>query len=362
MPNKIKDIFSDDMFNFSGTLHFSDNEAYKNFLSALEIVYAEGRVVQVEGVTSVSTTVGHLGAKFPLEEKTNITRFLVGPAVDPVPITLDVDGKEKVITLLRSQIKDKVILRSKPDSVVAFNFTFLPGENKHVLNYTVHFEKAKNISDVADSFSIAAALLAYFYNREENTASENSTISISYIKEYFRRYKSFFKRLSAIERKLSFSISPNLLNDLSSEEQHDIDELYLLLCEKKVVRLNAKLTSTSLTSVTVSNIENSLSIGSKFSLTFTSSMEFNFLKQTVALHTANLLINALVKEIQKSDDGTVKILYGDTDSKPMYISFSAFKTIEEAERESDTILQHDEIYVNALTSNAYINQYYEDSH
>ena len=98
MPNKLKDIFSDDMFNMSGTLHFSDGEAYKNFLSALEIVYAEGRVVPVEGVTSVSTTVGHLGTKFPLEEQTNITQFLVGPAVEPVPITLDVDGKEKTIT------------------------------------------------------------------------------------------------------------------------------------------------------------------------------------------------------------------------------------------------------------------------
>ena len=84
MPNKLKDIFSDDMFNMSGTLHFSDGEAYKNFLSALEIVYAEGRVVPVEGVTSVSTTVGHLGTKFPLEEQTNITQFLVGPTVEPV--------------------------------------------------------------------------------------------------------------------------------------------------------------------------------------------------------------------------------------------------------------------------------------
>ena len=108
--------------------------------------------------------------------------------------------------------------------------------------------------------------------------------------------------------------------------------------------------------------ETPLSIGSKIALTFLSSIEFNFLKQTVTLHTANLLVNALVKDIQESDDGTVKILYGDTDSKPMYISFSAFETSEEAKQESDTILQHDEIYVNALTSNANINQYYEGKH
>ena len=70
----------------------------------------------------------------------------------------------------------------------------------------------------------------------------------------------------------------------------------------------------------------------------------------------------MVKDIQKCDDGTVKILYGDTDSKPMYISFSAFKTSQEAKRELDTILEHDEIYVNALTSNVYINQYYGEKH
>ena len=360
MPNKLKDIFSDDMFNMSGTLRFSDREAYKDFLSALEIAYTEGCVVPVEGVTSVSTKVEHQGTKFPLKEQTNITQFLVSPAIEPVPITLDVDGKEKTITLLRSQIKDKVILRSEPDAIVAFNITFLLGENKHTLNYKVQFEKAKSIREVADSFSIAAALLTRFYNREDSAPSEEGNISLSDIKEYFRRYKSFFERLSAIESKLALSISPGLLNALSLEEQQDIDELYLLLCEKKVVRLSAKLTSTSSTAVTINNAETSLNIGDKIALTFIGSIEFNFLKQSVTLHTANLLINALVKDTQKCDDGTLRVLYGDTDSKPMYISFSAFQTNEEAKQESETILQHEGIYVNALTSNAYITQYYEE--
>ena len=307
MPNKIKDIFSDDMFNINGSLRFSDDEAYKNFLSALEIAYAEGRVVPVEGVTSVATTVGHLGAKFPLEEHTNITQFFVGPAVETVPITLDVDGEEKTITLLRSRTKDKVILRSEPDSIVTFNFTFLLGENRHTVNYKVQFEKAKSIREVADSFSIAAALLAHLYSREDNTPAENGKVSLSDVKEYFRCYKSFFKRLSAIESKLAISISPSLLNDLPREEQKDIDELYLLLCEKKVVRLDAKLTSTDSTSVAMNRTETPLSIGSKIALIFLSSIEFNFLKQTVTLHTANLLVNALVKDIQESYDGTSKL-------------------------------------------------------
>lgn len=358
MPNKIKNIFSDDMFNINGTLRFSDDEAYKNFFAAMEIAYAEGRVVPVEGVTSIATTVDHLGAKFPLEKHTNITQFFVGPAVEPVPITLDVGGEERTITLWRSQIKDKIILRSEPESIITFNFTFPLGENRHTVNYKVQFEKAKNIEEIADSISLATALLAHLYNREDSTPAEDGKVSLADVKKYFRCYESFFKRLSAIESKLALSISPSLLNNLPREEQQDIDALYLLLCEKKVVRLNAKLTSTNSTSVSINHTDTSLSIGGKIALTFLSTIEFHFLKQTVTLHTANLLINAIVKDFQECDDGTVKILYGDTDSKPMYIAFSAFETKEEAQREADNILQHDEIYVNALTGSAYINQFY----
>jgi len=357
MPNKIKDIFSDDMFNINGTLHFSDDEAYKNFLSALEIAYAEGRVVPVDGVTSIDTNVGYLGAKFPLEEHTNISHFVVGPAVEPAPITLAVDGEEKTITLLRSRTKDKVILKSEPDSIVSFHFTFLLNENRHTVNYKVQFEKAKSIGEVADSFSLADALLSHLYKQEDNTPAENGKVSLSDVKEYFRCYKSFFMRLKAIESKLSLSISPNLLNDLPREEQQDIDELYLLLCENKVVRLNTKLTSTNSTSVAMNKADSPITIGSKIALTFLSTIEFNFLNQTVTLQTANFLINAFVKDIQE-DDGTVKVLYGDTDSKPMYIAFSAFETEAEAEAEANNILQHDELYINALTANAYIKQFY----
>ena len=72
---------------------------------------------------------------------------------------------------------------------------------------------------------------------------------MSDVKRYFHCYESFLRYLNAIESKLSISIPPILLNDLPREEQQDIDELYLLLCEKKVVRLNAKLTSTDSMSV-----------------------------------------------------------------------------------------------------------------
>lgn len=360
MPNRIKDIFSDDMFNIDSTLRFRDNEAYKNFLAAMEIAYAEGRIVPIDGVSSISTEVSHQGMRFLLEEYANISHFVVGPAVERITIPLIVGTDEKTIKFLRSQTKDKVILRTEPNSVISFCFTFFLSENKNTVNYKVRFENAKTISEVADSFGLAAALLAYFYKSEDERPTEKDKVSLSDVKKYFHYYEAFFNRLCAIENELGLSILPSLLNNLPREEQQDIDELYLFLCEKQVIRLNAKLTPNDSTTITMNHNNNELNIGNKIALTFLSTIEFNFLKQTVLLHTANLIVNALIKEIQENSDGTVKILYGDTDSKPMYISFSAFKTKKEAEQEVESILQHNDIYINALTSSAHIKQFYTD--
>ena len=109
-----------------------------------------------------------------------------------------------------------------------------------------------------------------------------------------------------------------------------------------------------------SNNAYSIKIGDKLALTFLSIKEFKFLRQTVRLHTANLMVNAFVKDIQENSDGSVKIMYCGTDSKPMYIAFSAFKNEEEAKQELNRILQHDKIYIDALTSDKYIRQFYSD--
>jgi hypothetical protein len=44
----------------------------------------------------------------------------------------------------------------------------------------------------------------------------------------------------------------------------------------------------------------------------------------------------------------------------MYIAFSAFRTIEEAEQEMNNIMAHNEVYKNALISNVYIKEFFSD--
>ena len=66
----------------------------------------------------------------------------------------------------------------------------------------------------------------------------------------------------------------------------------------------------------------------------------------------------IVKEIKKEEDGTTKVLYGDTDSKPMFISYSAYKTQADAVNERNIIQKHVDTYLNAEYSSVYIQKYY----
>ena len=97
-----------------------------------------------------------------------------------------------------------------------------------------------------------------------------------------------------------------------------------------------------------------IEIGSKLELTFSSKAEFRLYGQTIMLYTANILSNAVVKNVEQTTDGKVKILYHDTDSEPMYISYTAFKSEEERESELKVIMEHREKYVNAPTVAEYM--------
>lgn len=359
MSNRIKDIFSDDMFSLDGKLSFRDKKSYQDFLSAMKIVQAEGRVVSVEGVTSIAASIKNQGIEYPLKEHTDIEHFQIGPSKEPVVIPVKVGDEETTVSLWRYQINSGVILESELNAIVYFRFQFFNNQGEHKVKYKVQFEHAKSVKDVVDSFSSAKALLDFFYEREDNYSETEGEVSLDALKEYFRYSEAFYRRLLAVEKELGISFPPKELEELSAENQHNIDELYLLLCKKQVVRLNAKLTATNSTAIKATQKSEEIKVGSKIKLTFLRNIEYVLFDQTISLYTANLLQNAVVKEIKEESDA-VKILYGDTDSQPMYMTFTAFKTIDEAEKEMNEIIKHEEKYVSALTSSEYIKQLYSD--
>ena len=89
-------------------------------------------------------------------------------------------------------------------------------------------------------------------------------------------------------------------------------------------------------------------IGQTLDNTFQSTAEYIIFDHPFKLYTANLLSNAVVRNIEQISDTQVKILYGNAEDNPMFISYTGFITEKEAIDEMRHIMEHKEKYTEAV--------------
>lgn len=353
MPNKLKDIFSDKMFDLGGKVRFQDSESYKKFLEALQIVENEGRAVEVEGISSLTTEVRDGEMEYPFLEQKELTQCIVAPSTEDVPIVLNTEYGEKTVVFKRYHTTNEIILETDKNEIVYFKIVFIKNTSNNTFTYRTQPRLAKTVKDIVESYNTAIALLDKMFKYEDSQDLSDEYALIYDTRESFLEVESFFKRLYLVEQELELSFKPAQVNDAENDDG-ELEELYLLLIEKKVIRLNAKLNATESTVLTMESGTHKLKVGNELDITFLGDLEYTIYGQKISVHTANLLSKAIVKEVKKDKDGAIKILYGDTDSQPMYISYTGFKTIEEARQEGKTIMEHKEKYTDALTFNEYM--------
>lgn len=358
MANRIRDIFSDDRFSINGKIRFQDEAAYTNFVSALEMVRAEEVMIPVDGVVSISTNIEQSGMVFPLPDHKNIAQFVVATHKEPITIPVTFNLEERKITLYRTKLEDKIIVRSQKDSVIDLLLECMMKEEKLKFTYKVHLEKAMSVGEIAYDFESAFAFISTLFPKTDYEPKGENEISLSQVLWYFQVYGQFFRRLQAVENELEMSINPEKLNNLTREDQHDIDEVYLLLCKKQILRRKIKLHSMDSISIPMIDRQPVMKVGSKILLSYSSEIIFSFLGEEKKLFGANQITNAVVTDIQQESDGSSKILYGDTDDEPMHIAYSAFKTAQEAQEELKTMLEHENDYIAAKTYSDYAKEFY----
>ena len=358
MANKIKSIFTDEMVSVEGKMRFKNKKAYNTFIAKLEKAYSEGSSERIDGVTSISTSIKQNGSKFPFDESFLPSFVIITPTVESFSIPLLVNNQKKEINLFRSKSKEAVTVRTKKDAIVYLQFVFSKRENKQTVKYDVQIENAKSIEEIVESYYLAEALFETLFVPEKQPNENKNSITVYDIKRYFHTQARFYERLVAITKEFDLKIQASSLKALTIEEQQVVDELYLLIVDKKTVKLNGKLMNDDTSSITINNDSAKIEIGKSLDLAFTGTRDYSFLEQTLRIYTANLLTNMIVKEIKKEEDGTTKVLYGDTDSKPMFISYSAYKTQADAVNERNIIHKHVDTYLNAEYSSVYIQKYY----
>lgn len=353
MSNKLKGIFSNKKVDFGGNIRFKDHEAYENFLKALNIVETEGKAVKVDGITSIQTTVRDGENKYPFLEQEEILDFVVCPSYEEVPFEIDTKNGKQTLLLKRCYTKDSVILETDQDAIVYLKIIFKKGTSKTTFSYKTQPDKAKNISEVITSYELVSAFINRLFAPEKKKEFPDDFNIIENIKTYLSNSIKWYQKLDAIERFLNIAFDLGKINE-DENNPTDLEELYLLLIEKKVLRLNAKLHETETTGIAIHKDETQIALGSPLDITFQGTAEYLVCGEKIVLHTANLLSNAVVKEVEKLDGESIRVLYGDKDSCPMYISYSGFLSGEDAAQEVKKIMEHKEKYQAATTVNEYL--------
>lgn len=312
----------------------------------------EGKAVRVKGINSVETLVRNREMEYPIDGNNNICDFIVLPSTEEVFFELDTDYGERKFVLKRYRINKGIVLQTYENAIVCLKIFFEKDTMKSKISYHIQLENAKNVKELIESYSIVLSFFNKFF-KEDIKKSENGT-AIKNMKQYFEESIEKYKKLEFVEKEFGVTFEPKVL--LQNEEAWiDLEELYLALKEKEVIRLNVSVKDMGTTGMKVSQQADDIKVGSKLDITFVTNIEYSLWNININLFVASLLTNAIVKEINEGKDGEIKILYGDEDSRPMFLSYKGFKT-EEAREEMNNIMNHKDDYINALTVAGHINK------
>lgn len=353
MGNKLKRVFSNEEISFGGKINFKNEESYNFFLKALETVQEEGRTVRVKGVDSVETLIRKGKSEYPINENYKICDFIVAPSTDEVSFELDTDCGKRMLIFERYWINKGVVLQTQQNAIIYLKIFLEKDSMKSNISYQIHLEKAKTIKELIESYNIVLS----FFNRlfkDDIKKSENG-IDIKSMKMYFAKSIERYKKLEYVEKEFGVTFAPKVLAQ-NEDSWMDLEELYLVLKEKEVIRLDAKVNDTETTGMKINQQINSIKVGDVIDITFITEIDYSLWNINITLFSANLLVNAIIKEMREVSNGESKILYGSEDSRPMYISYMGFKTEAEAKEEMKEIMNHKADYMNALTVVEHINK------
>lgn len=357
MANRLKDIFSNEPPGYGTTVKFRDNDSYRNFQSALDAVANDGCVVPVDGVESISMYMQDHGMQFPIEQHTEITYFVVGPSIEIVPYSVSWEGCEKNYNFRRYRINEGVVLETDKKAVIYLKLVFSEQMQKAKFTCRIQYQYAKAIDDISFELRACVSFISKFYAPTAENGTNEDVARIDEMLRYFRYLEGFIARLRAVEQVIGVTFSPELIPSMSRDDQQDVEELYLLLCRKVPLRLNAKINDSDANYFKGTEFLSEPIVGNGISIVFVREVVYDLLGQKFSIYTTNAVINAIIKDIQKDGEKTT-VFYGDTDSHPMYISYSAYLKEVQAQEEAKRNIGSEKQYIEAITGIQYVKEYF----
>lgn len=343
MANKLRSIFSKEMYNIGLELGFEDENASREFQKILNVISEEGRSIEVKGINSLKTKISDENMSYPIAESDKIKYLVAGPSYKEIPFDYDTRYGKKRTVLKGYRINKASVAETDENQIVYFRFEHPDDSKTFKLTYKIQPHFAMSINEIIESCYTSINFIDQIINSKGKKHS-----LINNMKKTILDNAVYYNQMLCIEQRLDVTFKPALL----AKEEYisaDIEELYCLLEKGAVIRFDAKLSADDTTSINILENNKEIKVGEVIRLTFYSCTSYDILGYKFSIHNANLLSNAIVKEIEQLDGGKVKIVYDQNDSQPMFISYKGFLTEQAAIEEIKKIMQNVEEYQNALT-------------
>lgn len=352
MGNKLRKIFNKNEQFIKGTIHLKDTNASHDFRKALETVYKEGRSVKVDGVESIAMSIDSGAGSFPLEKIENPIDFVVGLQPSEVMLKLEVDGEEIDFPVVRYLYENGCKVQTKTD--FPFSTMLMIDETTQTvkINIKPSLDKAEDVDSVLRSIRIENGFLKKFIRTDlEKETGLNSAM------EYLDGLYKLFEKLKYVESEFDKKFAPGEIDLDNVESIKDLIELCLLIRDKKILRADVRIKDTTGNKLQIATAGEAF-VGKEIALTFIWRLEYTLWSEKVELYCASLLNNATVKAIENLESDQTRIVYGEKENQPMYITYKGFINQDEARIECDHIMDIIADYKNAKTVNQYIGEGY----
>ena len=352
MANKLKDIFNKDENYIKGTIQFKDTSASEEFRKALDVVHKEGRPVKIGGIQAVSMGLKSGTGTFPLENYEPVTDLIVGPSLSEVTLKLVVEGEEIDFPVDRYRIENGVGIQTKASFPFSTIIKFDETTQTAKVSIKTKLEKVPNVEEALHSIILEKEFLKKFFgsNLEKGTGLWETFNHLDGL------YK-IFEKLKYVEEKFGKEFELASINLDNTQSIKDLIEICLLIRDNKVLRSNAKINDITSKELRLAS-DDEVIVGRDILMTFIWELEFSLWNEKIILYSINLLNNAIVKSIDDLEDGEIRVVYGEKESHPMYITYKGFIKEEDAKQELNRIVENKDEYTEAKTVEEYVSEGY----
>lgn len=203
MQNKLKDVFSNKRYEFGVSLLFKDPKSKEKFMEALKIMESEGKAVNVEGVSAISTNIKDGNMSYPFLVENDICSVTVSPSIKHMPVKIDTEYGKKIIDLEYYPTHNGFVIKTGDKEAVSLKFDYNAQNGTLKFAYRMQPEFTEHLEEITEKLAAALGLI----NSMFKTGIENGTDAVAEIRKRLQMEYKLLKKLNSIEKKFKIGVS-----------------------------------------------------------------------------------------------------------------------------------------------------------